>query len=189
MQVLDAVARELQLDRVELKQQVVAERPHQRQARRPGDGAIHRSRPRRIENGDGCLLRSSSGNSSARGFRRPRRAPFSMRELFPMRMRGEKCLENAIQDFAARVQRLKAHFAAGSDDFQRRRDGAEIPSRVSLRIFVAGGEIHAALGIQFAQQSIAVRGVRHLGDGSGNDDLAGCGIAFRAHETTFRWGH
>ena len=71
MQILDVVARQLECDRIELEQQIVAERAHQRESRCPSELRNSSSSARSTENADGCLLRSSSGNSSGSGFSWP----------------------------------------------------------------------------------------------------------------------
>src|SRR5260370_37730533 len=73
MQVLVPVPRELELDRIELKQKVISECAHQGEARvvRVRNSSIN---VRSMEKAEGCLLRSSSGKSFGSGFSRPFKA-------------------------------------------------------------------------------------------------------------------
>src|ERR1035437_5090662 len=101
--------------------------------------------------------------------------------MVPMGMRSEQRLQDAVQRLAALVERAEDDFAAGSDDFERRRDGSDVPARVALGILVAGGKIDAALGVELAQQSAEAPGVGNFRDGARDGNSAGRQITFGAH--------
>ena len=75
VQVFVAVARQLLVDGLELEKQVVAERAQLAPGLQSSSLRNSSINARRMENAEGCLLRSSSGNSAGSGFRRPHSAP------------------------------------------------------------------------------------------------------------------
>ena len=133
VQVLVAGARQLLFDGLELEQQVVAERADQRQARSsaPRNSSI---RARRMENTEGCLLRSSSGNSAGRGFK-PAREDARLRTRIPPSADGRRApgASNSRDLRAALVQRAELHAAVVGDDLQRRAAWRRCPSASTAR--------------------------------------------------------
>ena len=100
---LYAVAREFQFDRIELEQQIVSERAHQRE---PGILLALEFADQRAQN------RKRRGLLAALFFREQggqRFQPAAQRralkaELLPMRMALEQAIQHLVQHFAARVQ-------------------------------------------------------------------------------------
>ena len=106
---------------------------------------------RRIENAEGCLLRSSSGNNSGNGFKRPCKRRAFKAELLPMRMAAKQAIQHLVQHFSARIQRPEFDILSGRYDFDRRAYRSHVPARIPLWIFVAGRKIDAAIAVQLMQ--------------------------------------
>ena len=186
VQILVAVARQLLLDRLELEQQVVAEGAHQarRESSSPRNSSIS---ARRIENAEGCLLRSSSGNSAGSGFSRPA-------SISPSKPNSSQCGWSASTGWnrrsdlaAARIERAELEAPVVGDDFQRRAGGGDIPARVSPGILVSRGKIDPTVVVQIAQkvrQPLPEIGLRN---GAGDLDPVGSRIAVFAHSHAL-WG-
>ena len=138
---------------------------------------------RRIEKAEGCLLRSSSGNNSRQRLQPAVQRRALKAELLPMRMALQQAIQHLVEHFAARVQRPELDLSPGGHDFERRAYRSHIPARISLRIFVAGRQIDAAIAVQLVQQ---VTEALFEGDGgrqAGYDDSARRGVAQLRHKT------
>ena len=128
VQVLDASARELQLDRIELKQQIVAERAHQRQARGQrmaefvDEGAQNRKRR-------GLLAALFFGEQRGQRFQRPAQRAVFERETFSQC--GWSASSGSRMRFRISPRGLSARNSTSRPaaiDLERRRDGARNPS-------------------------------------------------------------
>ncbi len=95
-------------------------------------------------------------------------------EGFPVAVRAQNGIEDAIQRPAAFVQRTEDHVAARGDDFERGRGGCNVPAGVTLGVLVAGGEVDAALRVEFVQQGLEATVVRDFGDGTADDNAGRC---------------
>src|ERR1700722_9578056 len=98
-----------------------------------------------------------------------------------MRMMGEQRLQDPVQRFAALIERPADDLASGCDNLEGRRDRGDIPTRIALRILVAGGKINSALRVELAEQSGEAARIRNFGNSSRDGNSAGRQIAFGAH--------
>src|SRR5579864_8403179 len=69
-----------------------------------------------------------------------------------MRMFLEDGGKQLIDDEPAFVERTEFDITPGGHDFERREDGRHVPTRITLRILVAGGKIETAIAIELTQQ-------------------------------------
>ena len=181
VQVLVAVARQLALDGLELEQQVVAEGADQPQARILLAAEFL---DQRAQNGKhrgllAALLLRKQARQRAQAAGQNARLPA---EVLPVRMAGQHRLQDLRHLLAARVERADFHAAVVGDDFERRANGGDVPARIPARIFVAGGEIDAALPVERAQQRrqplaearLASRCARPRSRGESYTDIRAC---------------
>ena len=173
VQVLDAGPRQLYLNRIELKQQVVAKGPDQRQA---GSNRMAEFVDQRAEHRERRRLFAAFlfGEKLRKRLQLSAHRAGFPGETFPMRMRREQRMEKAIQYFAASIQRAKFHVAPGGYDLERRRERCEIPPGITLGVLIAGGKIYAALRVEFAQQPVQSAVVGHSRNSARNRDATGC---------------
>ena len=153
VQILDARARKLELDRIELEQQIVAERTHQGEPRRQGcvklvDAARAASkRPRAAC----CVL--LPGNSSGSGLRCPWMMPFidarsdsqcgcGRRTGSSSRLMTSPRAFSGVKVISRPAATISSGGATDATSQREYRSG----------IFVTGGKIDAAVRIQLAQQ-------------------------------------
>src|SRR5579883_777203 len=116
-------------------------------------------RARRMENAEGCLLRSSSAKRAG----------------------AQDGLENAGQRFAAAIERAELDAAVPGNDFERRAGRGDVPARVPAGILVSRRKVDATVAIEVAQQvheTLAEGGFRK---GAGDLDPVGSGVAICAH--------
>src|SRR5579884_3742137 len=102
-------------------------------------------------------------------------------EALPVRVRREHRIEQAADDFPARVERTELDAAAAADDLQRRADRSNVPAGVALRVFVAGRQVRAPLRIEAAQQMREPALVRRFGRGSDDTNAARSAVGKLAH--------
>ena len=180
MQVLDAVARQLEPDRIELEQQVVAERAYQ------GEAAVlfvAELFGERAQDGKrrGLLAAFLFRKQRWQGFQTPAQRARVERQRLPVRVRRQHSEQHPIQHFAALVQRPEFHRAPERDDLEQRAHRPDVPARIPSRILVPGGEIEAALAVEFVQQVLQPPLVRGLREGSGNRYATPCVISELTH--------
>ena len=137
LQILHPVARKLQMDGIELEQQIVSKRAHQRE---PGvlialEFADQRAQNRKRR---GLLAAFFFGEQLGQWLQTAMQRGALKAEVLPMRMAFKEAMQHPVQNFPARVERPKLHILSRSHDFDGRADGSHIPARVPLRIFIAG---------------------------------------------------
>ena len=159
---MTSCARQLQLDGIELEQQIVAERAHQRQPRRQRMVELvdQRAQDRKRRRLLAALL-----------FRKQRRQRLQ-RARAARRLRARnvsQCGCGASTGSSIRLSTSPRGFsgrnvdvAALGNDLERRRDGGDVPARISPRKFVAGGKIDAALRVQLLAQRLQPAAVGHV---------------------------
>src|SRR5580700_2306814 len=98
-----------------------------------------------------------------------------------MRMVGEQRLQDPVQRFTAVIERTADDLASSGDNLKRRRDRGDVPAGIALGIFVARGQIDAALGVELAQKSGQAARVGNFRNGSRDGNPARRQITFGAH--------
>src|SRR5260370_41145002 len=139
-------------------------RPPGRGAGRPGSEFVDQ----RAEYGKGRgVLAASLFREKLRQWLQPAvqsRAPEP--EFLPVRVLFKERMDDPRERLAAGIERPEIHLPAGGDNFDRRADGHHIPARISLRIFVPGRKIKAAITIQFLPKAPEAPAVRDRGCGA-----------------------
>ena len=142
-----SIPRQLERDRIELEQQVVAKRADQRQPAVFGGAEFLDQRTQ--DRKSGRLLATLLFRKKRRQRLEPSmQAPVAEFELIPVRVPLDQRLEYPVQRFASLVERSKVDIPARGDDFYGRADGCNVPARIAFRILVAGREIDASISIQ-----------------------------------------
>src|SRR5215469_820148 len=134
-QILNVRPRQLLLDGVEAKQQVVSECAGQGQPRRKrmmklADECAEYRKNRRLF--APLFFREEPGQRLQRAAKRPA----FIAKLIPMRMRSEHRLQQPIENFAASIQRAEGNIAVLRDDFQRRRNASDVPAGIPSWVLI-----------------------------------------------------
>src|SRR5262249_48353583 len=147
VQVLDAAARVLELDRIELKQQIVSERSREHESSRQGMVEFGQQGS---QNGErrGLLAALLFREQLRQGLQYPSDCAVGCFKRFPVGMIAQNDIQHLRERRTSRVQCLDRDTAADGDDLERRSKRSDIPARVALRVFVAGGEVDAAMSIK-----------------------------------------
>src|SRR5580704_30891 len=146
MQIFVALARKLQLNGIELKQQVEAESAHQS---KPVVFLRAEFVNQRAKDGERGRLFAALffGEQRWQGLQPPTQSPSLKTKCFPVAVPGKQGIQDLIEHLAAPVQRPEIDIAAGCYDLERWRNRHHIPARITLRILVAGGEINAPIPV------------------------------------------
>lgn len=151
VQVLGAGAGEFFIDGLELEEEVVAESAGEGEVGLLGVAELVHQGAENAEDGRlfaALLFREEFGERLEAAHQRA-----ALRvEGFPVRMPGQNGEEHLVEEHAAQVEGTELDQAVMGDDFQWRAGGGDIPARITAGVFIAGGEIEAAVGIQLAQE-------------------------------------
>ena len=82
---------------------------------------------------------------------------------------------------AAQIQRAELDAAAARDDFERRREGGDVPARVSSGVLVAGGKIEAATAVELVEEVAHSLLIGPPGGDASDSDAAACVVPEFAH--------
>src|SRR5579864_33891 len=105
-------------------------------------------------------------------------------KFLPVGMILEQRMEDAVQDFAPLIERPEVDLAPGGDDLEWRTNRRDVPARVPFRIFVARGQVDAAISVQLAQQVLQAFFKRDSGCSASDGDPAGRGVNQFRHKAT-----
>ena len=180
-QIVAALARELELDRIEAEQEVVAESAHQGEPVRQGmvelgnQGADDRKRGRLFAP---LLLRKQR----RQWFERAAQGSVFERAGFPVRMRRQRRRQQMVEDFSARIERGEDHLAVARGDLERRSQRCDVPTRIPSRKFITGRKVDAALRVELVQQRVQTLAKGDFGMRALDGNAAGRCIVFGTHK-------